>query len=279
MPNLWGSHMPALAFLLLDGPAPELTQDALLTQLGADWPDLGACAYEDEKDADDGDGGIVLDVDGSLVAVMTSPGQIGDDLAEIAAHSRLWPKAQEVPVGYDHRAVVTVFTPDASGHEGAIADATLLSQVLASAVAVSASVRAVYLGGAGHVVLPELLRELAQSVLPEPLLPVWVALNVGSRPDGVLTGHTRGLESLEMMNVEIPESPEDAATTLDRLAGIAAYLLEHGPVIGDGDTIGSTAVAEIVARHRPSQVAEDETVLRLEFGATARKGFFSKFRR
>lgn len=269
--------MASLGFLFLDDDGAALTQAALADALRADWPDLTVTLEEQEE----ADGPVVLDVDGSMVALMTAPGQVGDDLAAIAQHSRLWPAAQEVPVDYSHHVIVTVFTPGEDGHARAVADAVMLSQVIASAVAVAGGIRAVYLGSANHVIVPELFRELAQSMLPEPLLPVWVALNVGPRPDGVMTGHTRGLDMLGLMDVEIPETPEDDASTLDRLAGISDYLLRQGPVIGDGDTIGATAQAEIVVRHAPSAFDPEATVLRLTFGSApvAKKGLFSKFRR
>ncbi|WP_454300409.1 DUF4261 domain-containing protein [Salana multivorans] len=283
--------MVSLAFLLMDQD-PKLAAQDVVDQLHTDWPDLTVHleAAAQEAPTPDGptpDGPIVLDVGGSLVALMSVPGPLGDDLAEIAQHSRLWPSDRNAPTDASHHLIVSVFSQGSQGdrgHTGAIADAVLLSQVVASLVGLGDAVKAVYLGSAGHLIAPETFRTLAAEVLPRPLVLAWVALNVGARQDGTITGHTRGMDMLGLLNLEIPETPEDASTTLDRLASIADYLVQNGPVIGDGDTIGSTPVAEIVAHHVPSVFDPEETVIRLSFGFVdpqpqGTKGFFSKFRR
>lgn len=278
--------MVSLAFLLMDQD-PGLTAQDVLDQLRTDWPDLTAQPQASAQETPAPDGPVVLDVGDSLVAVMSVPSPLGDDLAEIAQHSRLWPSDRAAPTDASHHLIVSVFSQGGQndrGHTEAIADAVLLSQVVASLVGLGDAVKAVYLGSAGHLVAPETFRTLALEVLPQPLLLAWVALNVGARPDGAITGHTRGMDMLGLLNLEIPETPEDASTTLDRLASIADYLVQSGPVIGDGHTIGSTPVAEIVAHHVPSVIDPEETVIRLSFGVPdpqpqGTKGFFSKFRR
>ncbi|RVW11489.1 DUF4261 domain-containing protein [Prescottella agglutinans] len=262
--------MPALAMLFQDRLDAEVTADALASQLRQDWPDVDFSGLVVDRDESaDRDGPVCLDLDGRMIALLGVPAQVGDDVAEIAEHSRLWPNAEPAPVDYAAHTIVTVLRPgtghDDAPHEDAIADAVLLSRVVASIVALTDTVRAVYFGSANHVVLPALFRDLMKDALPEPPLLAWVAMNVGQRPDGVMTGHTRGLDMLDLPDIEIPETPESAGDTFERLAGIVSYLVEQGPVIGDGDTIGSTEVAEIVVDHTPSAFDPERTVLRLRF--------------
>ncbi len=271
--------MPALAMLFQDRLDAEITAEALAAQLKRDWPDAdfsGLSVGDDES----GDGPVRLDLGDSMIALLTVPARVGDDVADIAQHSRLWPKDVPAPVDYAAHTIVTVFRTG-GGHEDAIADAVLLSRVIASIVELSDTVRAVYFGSADHVILPALFRDLMKETLPEPPLLAWVAINIGERPDGVMTGHTRGLDMLGLPDIEIPETPESAADTFERLTGIASYLVGQGPVIGDGDTIGSTEAAEIVVDHAPSAFDPERTVLRLTFdiGQSKRKrGWFRRRR-
>lgn len=273
--------MPALAMLFQDRLDADVTAEALAAQMRLDWPDVDLSGLAVDRDESaDRDGPVRLDLDGRMIALLTVPSPVGDDIADIAGHSRLWPKEVPAPTDYTAHTIVTVLRPG-STDEDAIADAVLLSRVVASLVALSGTIRAVYFGSANHIILPALFRDLVKDVLPEPPLLAWVAINVGRRPDGVMTGHTRGLDMLDLPDIDIPDTPESAGDTFDRLTGIASYLLEEGPVINDGDTIGSTEVAEIVVDHAPSDIDPERTVLRLRFDAgqgKRKRGWFGRRR-
>ncbi len=260
-----------LALLLQDtpaGPPAPYDETGLAAQLGSDWPELAGHVHAPAPGTTPPGDPLMLGVGDTQVALMTIEHPVGDDIAAICDHSRLWPRDEPAPTSYARHTIVTVLGgPEEGGHP---ALAALLSRVVASAIALDDTVRAVYWGAAEHVVLPTLFRDLARDVLPDPLLPAWVAFNVGRHPDGHLTGHTRGLRDLGLMDIEIPSTNESPEETLDRLSGIAQYLLENGPVIGDGDTLGATADERIVARHLPSAFDEDVTALTLTFDGAGR---------
>lgn len=271
-----------IAYLLQSEPDAGLTDAALRAALLADWPDLDEALLTPVEGGADGDEPLSFSYDGTMVALLSVPASMGDDLAQVAAHSRLWPADQPVPVDYRAHTIVTVFSAaDDAGHPDALARSVLLSRVVATAIGMNAGVQAVYVGAAEHVVHPEVFRALARDLLPEPLVPAWIAFNVGPRPEGPMTGHTRGLGALGLMDVEIPATDDAAAEVLDRLVGIAEYQLANGPVIGDGDTLGATAEAQLVARHAPSAFDAEATVLRLEVvaePAPPRRGFLRRRR-
>ncbi|MGB3696515.1 MAG: DUF4261 domain-containing protein [Gordonia sp. (in: high G+C Gram-positive bacteria)] len=257
--------MPSLAMLFQSRLDPDLTAARLIAQMSADFPDLDPGRFRVDESAG-ADAPLSMTYGDQQILLLGTPEPVGDDLAEIAAYSRLWPHQAPVPADYGAHTIVSVRRPGPDGtHVEGIADAILASKVIAAAVALSESIVAVYFGSANHVVLPALFREMALETLPQPMLPAWVALNVAPRPDGIMTGHTRGLDMLGLPDVEIVASHETAEETFGRIVNTAIYLLENGPVIGDGDTLGATDTAEIVARHAPSQVAADKTVLALEF--------------
>ncbi|MGE8224524.1 MAG: DUF4261 domain-containing protein [Stenotrophomonas sp.] len=265
----------SLAMLLQSQLDPQFTAEALLAQMRSDWPDLDQSLLrlgeartdvEGDKDADDEGSSVqCLEYADYLIALMPIPVQIGDDIDQICAHSRLWPEATPAPVDYTAHTIVTVmrFGDDSQEDSNLVAQAALLSRVLASAVALSDSVQAVYFGSANHVVLPGLFRELTQATLPEPLPIAWVAINVGSRPDGVMTGHTRGMDMLGLMDIEIPETGDTAEGVFSRLTGIVDYLIENGMVINDGDTLGATEEERIRVVYGPSALDPEREVMQL----------------
>jgi hypothetical protein len=265
----------SLAMLLQSRIDPRLGAAALIDQLCKDWPDLDAAELKQATaeaagaaTADDGDGdaAITIGYKGFLIALMPIPAPIGtDDIAQLCTHSRLWPNDRPAPQDYAAHTIVTVMgsgdaEPDAAG----VPRAVLLSKVLASAIALTGSIQAVYFGNANHVVLPELFRDLARELLPQPLPMAWVAVNVGERPDGVMTGHTRGMDMLGLMDIEIPATRDSAEDVYGRLSGICGYLIEHGQVINDGDTLGSTADERIKVVYAPSAFGDGRQVMRLD---------------
>jgi len=260
----------SLAMLLQTQLDPRLDVDALIAQMRSDWPDLDPGLLKPTAPAEIPAGSEVMsiDYDGWLIALMPIPAPIGDDIATICAHSRLWPNAAPAPVDYAAHTLVTVmgFGTDAVERED-IVRTTLLSKVLASAIALSDSIQAVYFGSANHVVQPTLFRELACEMLPAPLTIAWVALNVGPRPDGVMTGHTRGMDMLGLMDIEIPVTRESAEDALGRLSGICAYLIENGQVIEDGHTLGGSEDEHIRVVFAPSALDDGRQVMSLQYEA------------
>jgi len=265
----------SLAMLLQSQLDPALNAESLLAQMRSDWPDLDQSLLRlsearaddaQDKDADEDDSPMLcLEYGDYLIALMPIPVQIGDDIDQICAHSRLWPDAEPAPVGYAAHTIVTVMRFSDDGQEtNLIAQAALLSRVLASAIALSDSIRAVYFGSANHVVLPGLFRELTQATLPEPMPIAWVAVNVGQNPEGVMTGHTRGMDMLGLMDVEIPETQDSAEEVFGRLTGIVDYLIENGMVISDGDTLGATAEERIRVVYGPSALDPERQVMSLQ---------------
>jgi len=70
-----------------------------------------------------------------------------------------------------------------------------------------------------------------------------------------LAARTDGLNAFGMMEVEWRAFEGDATDLYDSLGGIAEYLVTHGPIIADGDSIGGSApglVPNVVIRHEAS---------------------------
>ena len=259
--------MTLLAVLVQDAPQPgreRISPTALSVRLLTDWRDL------DSTRLVPGDSALSYDDLSVLWSTVDAP--YPDDLAASCAHSRLWPPAAPPPLGHARHTLVTTH-PGAGGRAGA----ELLTKAVASMVALDPTIRAVLWAPADHVVLPAAFRELAVDGQPSSLMLAWVACNVGTHPEGHLTGHTRGLGALGLMDVEVPSTRRDAGETLEQLRGLALYQLADGGVIADGATVGGSASEQIVVRHAPSAFDPGVRVLQIEPGERPRRrGLFRR---
>jgi hypothetical protein len=66
------------------------------------------------------------------------------------------------------------------------------------------------------------------------------------------------------MEIEIPRIEMAPGELREWLINIIFYLLENGPVLKDGETIGGSADEKIRIRHCPSSFGHSGTVIRLE---------------
>lgn len=266
--------MTIVAELLHDSLDPTLTGERLRQQMLADFPDFDPARLTVLPTEKRSENHLVnLMYDERLIAVMGAPISVGIDLTQFAQVSMLWPDHLPVPSDCGGRTIVSILRPnddtlsraEETRHIAAIDDATLLSKTMAAAIAVSDSIVAVHFGSAEHVVAPATFRELALETSSGSLPSAWISRNIASAPDGSVSGYTRGMDMLGLMDIEIIESSESPEDTFMRLTDISTYQLQNGPVIGDGDSLGATEDVELIASHAPSVHNPDKPVLRLAF--------------
>jgi hypothetical protein len=66
------------------------------------------------------------------------------------------------------------------------------------------------------------------------------------------------------MQIEIPRIDKEPGELREWLLNVVYYLLENGPVLKHGQTIGMTAKHQIRIRHCPSSFGHHGTVISLE---------------
>jgi hypothetical protein len=96
-------------------------------------------------------------------------------------------------------------------------------------------------------------------------LHIWVDFRVGKDGERTSSGFTAGMAALGLMELETQHCPEPPGELKDRLLGLAGYLLENGPVIRDGDTVGEDANEKIRVVYAPSSFGHEGRVMRLEY--------------
>lgn len=185
------------------------------------------------------------------------------DLEGPCATSVLWPDAADALKSHVEHLIVAV-----QGDATPIARLTLLTQVVASILSTCEEALGVFWCPASLVVQPPLFIDFATQILPhEPLLYIWLDMRVGANPDGTTSGFTHGMESLGLMEFETQDSRDTPDELRERFLGLAHYLLEKGPVIQDGDTIGENDRDRIRVVYANSVFGHAQQVMRLEYSA------------
>lgn len=252
----------SISMVALDQGA-KISSSAIRADLTSTWPSLPAPTNAEMKDDI-----LAFRLGPADVFVALMPAPIPwSDLEGPCSTSWLWPDAATELRRHRAHALVTL-----SADCEPIERLTMLTQVTASLVATCEATVGVYWCDARLVMSPSMFREFAARMLPEgyPLY-VWVDFRVGRNEEGKTSGFTTGMTALGHMELETLNSPEPPGELKERFFGLAYYLLENGPVIQDGDTIGEDANERIKVIYSKSAFGHKDRVMRLDYEAVARK--------
>lgn len=210
-----------------------------------------------------GDGGVFsFDVGDEFLALALMPAPYPDLEGPIAT-SWMWPRQPPIETVKRHRSHLLITAT------GGAADPVRRRLVLTAVTALAAKqpgVMAVYWPEATLVHFPPVFVNMAEKInSPEaPPLYLWVDLRAYRNEDGTTGLFTTGLSALGHMEIEIPRIDMEPGELREWLLNIMYYLLENGPVLKHGQTIGMTAEQQIRIRHCPSSFGHPGTVIRLE---------------
>lgn len=253
----------ALAMIALS--RPELPPPAAVEACLRDsWPALGITAESVAPER--GEAGLQLrrpDGASVLVGLVAAPIPAGDLASPIEAAGWYWPAAAAALGAHQAHAVVAAQRP--GGLDAIELDLFLTQATAAVAAASGEGAVGVYWGAGGVVHAPETFVWWAQQASREQLpLYLWLAFLARRWGDGGDVIATRGLAAYGLMEVEVVARPgADPEMLMERAFTAAHYLLEHGPVLRDGDTFGLSAAERIRVRHVPSVDDATRTVYRL----------------
>lgn len=245
-----------LSMILLNEEA-ELSVADIQAELADKWPDL-PLAGEGEQ----GDGTVSFSVGDANVIVATVPAPIPwSDLEGPCATSILWPNAEQNVKQHKAHLIVTVMA-----ELEPVEMSTLLTQATAALMASCSAAIGTYWGNATLVVPKDMFIDFATDVMPHgPPLHVWVDFRVGMDGERTSAGFTAGMKSLGHMEFEAQGTPEPPGELRDRLLALCGYVIENGPVIRDGDTIGEDANERIRVVYSDSEFGHEEKVMRLVY--------------
>jgi hypothetical protein len=251
-----GPGDPIISALLLEGDS--FPVDAFLKQLAK-----AQVAGKAVSSISRGDGGVFsFDVGDEFLALALMPAPYPNLEGPIAT-SWMWPRQPPIETVKHHRSHLLITAM------GGAADPVRRRLVLTAVTALAArqpGVMAIYWPEATLVHFPPVFINMAEklSSTEGPPLYLWVDLRALRNEDGTTGLFTTGLPALGHMEIEIPRIDMGAGELREWLLSLMYYLLQNGPVLKHGQTIGMTAEQQIRIRHGPSSFGHPGTVIRLD---------------
>jgi hypothetical protein len=243
--------------MVLLGPDAVFALEAIRADLTERWPALGPIS---EPTA--GEHSFAFGAAGLIVGGGRIPRPVPwSDLENPCATSLLWPTAGDVLRGHTEHLLLSVTSSD-----DPLARMRLLTQVTASALAACPAALGVYWPDAALVIPPAMFLDYATHTLPDGLpVHLWVGFRAGKGATGKTVGFTVGMASLGHREIETENSTDAPGELRQRLYELAKYLLERGPVVTPGQTVGRTAEERIRVSFAPSVFGHPGEVMRLTF--------------
>ena len=248
--------MPIQIAFVMFGDEERVSFPSLQKSLHASWPNLPSPTEHDQTETT-----IAFRIGDLDVILGHMPAPIPwSDLEGPCSSSILWKNAKVEVKKHKSHYIVTV-----QGEADAIELCTLLTKVTA-AILSTTNALGVYWGSATLVIPRKIFVEFTKKVLPQGYpLDIWVDFRVGRVGQKKTSGFTTGMSAFghrEFETVECPETPLDLRA---RFQALANYVLENGPVIKDGDTIGEDANERIRVVLAKSQFGNKKKVLQLQY--------------
>jgi hypothetical protein len=195
------------------------------------------------------------------------------ELQEPRASSALWANACT-----ELRAHVAHILVSVNAGLELIAKATILTQATVAVMAAAPDAMGVLWSNARLLVPKALFIDYARDALPHgPPLDLWLDFRIQKTSDTSCAGFTCGLAALGLMEIEVAESPEKPWDLRNRMQRLAAYLLQRGDVVNEGDSVGEHADECIRVSFGKSQVGIAGTVMRLTYGDDEKGGWWRLF--
>ncbi|MBW3597142.1 MAG: DUF4261 domain-containing protein [Planctomycetes bacterium] len=252
----------SIAMVML-GPGAKLSAEAIQQDLKSTWPALPAIGNAEQEEVT-----LSFRVGEADLILGRMPAPIPwSDLEGPCATSWLWPDAAEKLKQHAEHVIVTV-----SSEASPVERSRLLTQVVAAIVATCKAPVGVFWTNAAMVISPSMFRDFAVDVLPHgPPIHMWVDFRVGKTGDRTSSGFTSGLAALDLMEFETQNANEPPGELRERLIALAGYVVENGPVINDGDTVGEDANERIRVVYSKSAFGHEGKVMRLDYSTAQSK--------
>lgn len=226
------------AVMVLDEEVPRITAEAFTAQYLNDWGADLPIAQGDEEDLAHPSSNctFLVEVEGGLLGIVqqSAPFAGASFFAETATLGAMWPRGK--PFNVTHPAHVSVVCNSTA--LDAKQASHLVTQALASLVALVDSAHAVIWLTARHPVEPSLLRKIALDPRVEGRVPLWVSVETVTAVDGSPAGRTEGMVEFGHPEFEVAEADESAADLVTFLLRLASFSVSRG-AIPPGQTVAS----------------------------------------
>lgn len=185
-----------------------------------------------------------------------------DEAAENAAGNFLWRDGKEEAARHQSHVIVA---NSGVGEPAAIESALIVSRLALVALQIFDGL-GVYWGNASVSNSREVFEDFCSDMSEEHLpLPVWLRFQLVQAENDELGLYTLGMSQFDLMEIEVDRCELDVEGLFEFVCNIAHYLIQSGPVIEDGNTVGGTPEERILVRHEPSMIDPDRLVYKIIF--------------
>lgn len=215
--------------------------------------------------ADVAEGNIItVTRDGDTVgflAHMSAPIPEGEAEAN-AGGNFLWPDGREEAARHRSHVIVTNI---GAGNQTPVQSAITVSRLALIALKLFDGI-GVYWGNASVCNSREVFEGFCEDISEEQMpLPVWLRFQPVRASDDEIGLYTLGMSQFGLMDIEVDRCRMDLQELFEFVSNIAHYLIQSGPVIADGNTVGGSAEERILVRHRPSMIDQGRRVYKIVF--------------
>lgn len=234
-----------ITFVLLDRPI-EPDMRAVANAIRSRHPDIPVEVPEVTERSDHPGKTPMIVCAGQIVLVMSMPASIPRDNAVVARALATWPEAGTV---FDRHRAHLVVAPLGAG-EHALSRVRTVTAVVGGLIAsVPGCVGVLWNGQVAHPADRWLdMSGAAFDSYPRFPFMLWVGVHP-FRYDSAIGAVTSGLSNFIGREIEFEGSGLDLSGVVNKVAGLAAYLIERGTVIRDGDTFGISETERLTVHH------------------------------
>ncbi len=194
----------------------------------------------------------------AFLTLISAP--IPDQEAEHNADGNLfWPDAARDLRAYKAHIITGIL----AGPEDPVQLNMVLSKLARIAIKTFAGV-GVYWGDGAVTNSSEVFLDMSEDLDSDtPPLYLWVRFQLVASDDNQLELYTVGMSQFGLNEIEMSPCDWDTAKILDFVYNIVSYLIENGPAINDGDTVGGDERERIIVNHVTGKYIDDEQVYKL----------------
>ena len=222
---------------------------AVAKVLHARHPELATDAMEDGRGQQAQADSPFIRCGDELVVVMSMPAPIPQDQGLWARAATTWPESKAVAARHRGHLIVSAL----GRSQQPLAAARVTTAVIGALIATMPECCGVV--WAGQVARPaDLWLDASRSsfaAFPDYPFTLWVDI-LPFRAGAKIGAVTMGLSAFVSREIEFVTGKLALSALFDKVAGLAVYLIEHGNVVKDGDTIGASERERIQVRHKTS---------------------------
>jgi hypothetical protein len=207
---------------------------------------------------------ILFEVNGELgfISLMPAPIPWGD-LEGPCLTAWHWENAEEIMKSHKYHYLISLMPKNEEVTN--IERALIITRIIASVLEATDSVGVLWAPGTIINSKEQFITTAKDASVEELPINLWIEFRIEKNENNSFNIITTGMNSLGHKELEIVNSKREITELLGFVYNICNYLLENGPVIKDGDTVGMDADQKINAYYKKSVWSRENEVIQIQY--------------